>query len=617
MAIITGCAPRLSFWRKKQSSGALVFQEMKATGLRKMKTTHLVAIAGAGIVLSLPVLILGVPVFSDDGVTHAMWYAHFSEQLFSGDLYPRWLMNMNAGLGSPVFFYYPPVPFFLTSLLRPFFASDPQGWHQVGVSCSIALVASGIAAYFWLKDISDDISALIGAVLYMAMPYHLAEIYVRGSLAELWAFVWMPLILFFINKVVAGRKPACVGLAVSYALLIMTHLPTTLMFSVVPVGYAWFTANKGLKTKAAAITLASLLVGIGLSAVYLLPALLTQQNVSINRMATGYFYYNNWFLFSKWSIWKEDKLTLLLLVVDMIGIAGCSFFISRTRLSDRQRTSSRFWFAAAGASVFMMTELSKPLWWIISPLQRIQFPWRFNVPLSISVAALLALATFSLRAGPLASGKILKTIALALIVVWIPAMTFEAWRMFPQTSPDPTTSSSKNKQIEESRDAPEYRPGWNESIGELDWNASMDINNWDALLEREFDSVLQRVATRDGSTPGIRLTQGIGRATITARRPREIDLHVETPAGALIEASQFYYPYWSARLVGETSSLTTSPSKPDGLLSFSVPPGNHDVQLRLERSSAELAGQIVSLASAALALGLPLYIGYFKPTIFC
>jgi hypothetical protein len=237
------------------------------------------------------------------------------------------------------------------------------------------------------------------------------------------------------------------------------------------------------------------------------------------------------------------------------------------------------------------------------------------VPLSLSAAALLALAIFSLRAGPPASGKILKTSALALIVVWIPAMTFEARRMFPQTSPDPATSSSKSKQIAESRDAPEYRPRWNESLGALDWLASMDIDNWDALLEREFDSVLQRVATPDGYASGIRLAQGTGRATVTGRKPREIDLHVETPTGALLETRQFYYPYWTARLSGETTSLTTSPSRPDGLLSFSVPPGNHDVELRFDRGRAEVAGQIVSLASAAVALALALYVGYFGATV--
>ncbi len=217
---------------------------MKSIRLSKRPAVHLVAIAGVGIVLTLPVLILGVPFFSDDGVTHAMWYTHFSGQLWSGDFYPRWLMNMNSGLGSPVFFYYPPVPFFLTSLLRPLFANDSQGWHQVGVSCSIAIIASGFAAYLWLKDIGDHFSAMVAAVLYMAMPYHLGDVYVRGSLSEIWAFVWMPLILFFTNRIVNGRRLAGVGLALSYALLVMTHLPTTLIFSIVPVTYSLFTANK-------------------------------------------------------------------------------------------------------------------------------------------------------------------------------------------------------------------------------------------------------------------------------------------------------------------------------------------------------------------------------------
>ena len=586
---------------------------MKSIRLSKRPAVLLGAIAGVGIVLTLPVLILGVPFFSDDGVTHAIWYTHFSEQLWSGDFYPRWLMNMNSGLGSPVFFYYPPVPFFLTSLLRPLFANDSQGWHQVGVSCSIAIIASGFAAYLWLKDIGDRFSAMVAAVLYMAMPYHLGDVYVRGSLSEIWAFVWMPLILFFTNRIVNGHRLARVGLALSYALLVMTHLPTTLIFSMVPVTYSLFSAHKQTRVRATAITLAFLLIGIGLSAVYLLPALLTQENVSINRMTIGYFSYQNWFLFSKWSEWKEDKLTLLLLAADMIGIAACAFFISRIRLSDRQKTMSRFWFAAAGISIFMMTELSKPSWWLISSLQKIQFPWRFNMPLSISVSALLAFAVFSLRGRPV-YGKLLPTIALMLIIVWIPAMTFEAWRTFPQTNPDPITSNARKKQVGESRDAPEYRPRWSQSIGELNWDASVDIDNWDQRLEDEFDSLIERVTPAGGSAPDIRIIQGTGRATATLRKPGEIDLHVETPTGVSLEAPQFFYPYWNARMLDETTRLILSPSTPDGLVTLSVPPGNHDVQLRLERSRAELAGEIISLASAAITLTLAFYFGYFKLT---
>ena len=112
--------------------------------------------------------------------------------------------------------------------------------------------------------------------------------------------------------------------------------------------------------------------------------------------------------------------------------------------------------------------------------------------------------------------------------------------------------------------------------------------------------------------PHARILEGSGQAAMTVRRPREIDLHVETLTPSLIEAPQFYYPNWTAQLVGETGRLTTTPSEPEGLVSLRVPQGKHDVQLRLDRSKSELAGQLISLASLVVALCLTLYFAYFK-----
>jgi hypothetical protein len=240
----------------------------------------------------------------------------------------------------------------------------------------------------------------------------------------------------------------------------------------------------------------------------------------------------------------------------------------------------------------MMTEPSKPLWWLIFALQKIQFPWRFNVLLCISITALVALAIRALGR-EIAAGRMLKTIMLALIAVWFPAITVDAWLRFPQTAPDPVARASKERQIEESRDAPEYRPRWNQSLAQLDWDASMDIDNWDTLLEHEFESLVQRV---NNSGTGARIIKGTGRVTVTARRPREIDFHVESPSGVTLEASQFYYPYWKAGVLGE-SNIPIEPSTPDGLLTLRLPAGSHDVHLRLDRSRAEVAGGIVSLGS--------------------
>jgi len=40
-----------------------------------------------------------------------MWTKSFDSRLWSGGWYPRWLMNMNGGLGSATFYFYPPLPF--------------------------------------------------------------------------------------------------------------------------------------------------------------------------------------------------------------------------------------------------------------------------------------------------------------------------------------------------------------------------------------------------------------------------------------------------------------------------------------------------------------------------
>src|SRR3979409_34623 len=106
-----------------------------ASKVFELKLFPIVVIAGAGLIFTLPAIIYGIPFFSDDGVSHhALWYTQFSTQLWAGDLYPRWLMGMNEGLGSPVFYYYPPVAFFLTSLPKPIFPGDAYGWHQLGLS---------------------------------------------------------------------------------------------------------------------------------------------------------------------------------------------------------------------------------------------------------------------------------------------------------------------------------------------------------------------------------------------------------------------------------------------------------------------------------------------------
>ncbi len=574
------------------------------TNLLKHKAARQVAtIVGAGVLLSLPVLIFGLPFLSDDAASHAVWYTQYSKQLWEGDLYPRWLMDMNGGLGSPVFYFYPPTPYYLTSFLRPFFQSDSWGLHQLGLAASAALIGSGLAAYLWLRKLTSDFASMLGAILYMAMPYHLAsDLYVRASFAEYWTFVWMPLILYFVHRLASGNRLPLIWLSIALALLMMTHLPTTLMFGPVLFCYALVIAPTNEKLKTLSFTTFAALLGTALAAIYLVPAMMTQNLVLISRMTTGYFSYANWLFFAKFSLWREDKVTMLLLVADMIALASCAFFLNRASGDAQTRKINRFWFTVALASLLMMTQLSKPVWLALSVLQKIQFPWRFNCILALSTTALLSIsiATLKQRSAP----WIAKMIVLILIMVWVPVTVWKVSKAFPQTNHDQEVIKSKRKEIEQSRDAPEYRPRWSESMARLDWNASLDIDHWDSLLEKETDSLLQVTSDAEGVAPGPNIVEGVGNARILSRMPRQIGLHVESLYGMKLVVPQFYYPYWTAHLDGETTTLDLIPSQPNGFISLTVPGGSHDVVLRLERSRPEIIGALISLTSLVISSGL-------------
>lgn len=187
----------------------------------------IVLIAAAGLLLTVPALVLGFPANGHDSLSHLIRYTHFSSQLWNGELYPRWLIDMNLGLGSPSMFFYPPVGYYLTSLLRPLFVADPNGWYQLATASSLILIASGLAMYGWLRTVVDRTPALIAAIIYMALPYHLgADLYVRGALSEYCAFIWMPLIPWLVSAVARGGDFSAVMLSAANAVLFMTHPKT-------------------------------------------------------------------------------------------------------------------------------------------------------------------------------------------------------------------------------------------------------------------------------------------------------------------------------------------------------------------------------------------------------
>src|SRR5712664_228152 len=75
----------------------------------------------------------------------------------------------------------------------------------------------------------------------------------------------------------------------------MTHLPTTLIFSPIPVAFILLFAPPGERWNLVMKTLLGMSLGFGLSAAFLLPALGLQKYVSMEVMQEGHFFYRNHF----------------------------------------------------------------------------------------------------------------------------------------------------------------------------------------------------------------------------------------------------------------------------------------------------------------------------------
>ena len=49
--------------------------------------------------------------------------------------------------------------------------------------------------YYFMKKITKDKNvSILGSALYMVMPYHLTDMYIRGSVGEFLSFIFIPLV---------------------------------------------------------------------------------------------------------------------------------------------------------------------------------------------------------------------------------------------------------------------------------------------------------------------------------------------------------------------------------------------------------------------------------------
>lgn len=554
-------------------------------------------VAGVGLLAGLPMILRGFWPAVHDAQFHSVWYVNFSRQLWAGEFYPRWLMDSNGGLGSPAFFYYPPVPYYCTSLFRPFFGSDPAGWHQLGAGAALALILSGLTCWLWLRRLTSPLPALAGALAYMLAPYHLAtDLYVRGAYAELWAFAWLPLILLGLERLKRRERGGVPLLAASYALLIATHLPTTLLCSLVPPVYAWLVPDKTQRRHTLGLAILGMVWGMAMAAAYLIPAMTMQGHVSMEALTNHpYLKFENNFLLTALHP-KADafKAAVFWQIAAIFGLGICGFIIGSRTSQPPMRRQLWFWFGVLYAALFLMLPLSAPLWENVPKLRLVQFPWRAVTLLSLAASVLLALA-WHCHPRPLAGmERGFAVVAAVLLAVW-GWLDCQAIRPFWRAVPALESSVMARQE-----DALEYRPRWvSKSPEEI--LAALDVNRQARQVDKFVDGelpLLPRAVVNDRARLAVAFELGTGTISLDEWRPRQITLQVQSHTNCRLKIARFYYPGWKTTL--NLKALAVGPSLPDGLLQVDLPSGRHTLRLALTRTPPEIAG--LSLSGGAITV---------------
>lgn len=317
------------------------------------------------LLFSIPVLL---PLFkngmfiSDDGSWMIVRLSDFNKSLKNGLFPVRWGERLNYGYGYPVFnFLYPGVLYLgeIIHLLHFNFI------NSIKILFGLSILFSGFFSFLWLKSVFNKIfPSVIGAIVYLYAPYHLFDLYKRGSLGEITAFAWIPLVLFSLEK-----RNILLG-SFSFALLILSHNTLAIIF--LPIILIYSAISKDDKK----VPFLIFLFGTLISSFFWIPALHDRQYTIFDNIAV--------------SNWKE-----FFLVGQNFSLLGWGsliiFIIALICFYENKNKKTLLFLLSFTVSIFLSIPISSYVWQISFLPKLIQFPWRF---LSIAVLSSSFLAAF-------------------------------------------------------------------------------------------------------------------------------------------------------------------------------------------------------------------------------
>lgn len=513
------------------------------------------------IILSIPAVrylfVKGYFGVSDD--LHIGWLFEMDRAIKMLQFPPRYTPDLSFGFGYPLFTFVYPFPFYVAEI-----------FHLLGFSLvnSVKLVfglSIPLSMYFMYKLLTNymkDSWALAGAVLYVYAPYRALEMFVRGTIGEIVAFVFFPIIILSVIK----KNPY--ALALSVAGLVLSHNIMAYMF--MPFLLLFVILNKSFW-----VSLKGILLGLLVSSYFWVPAIVESNLMKYDTVFNFYDHYPalKQFITPYWGYGASvpgnyDTMSFYMGLTGLavVAIGTVLFLLKRNKFSREEQVFVGWSIFVVLISVFMMNFRSAWFWRNLPLLPYFQFPWRFLAIITLfSPFFLIAIHKFS-------DNKIVKVAPFAVIFLSL-FLNFNYFKTSEYLGrmddyyinryiPIPTATDEYLKTSEEYLRLPKE----NEKRPEKNYPRAYAVNENVVLEIEEINALNAKIKTSS-----------------------EIDF--------VLNYNKYNYPGWKVTIDGKKTEIISG--KPYGQISFLVPSGSHTVEVKYGESMLRLVFNLVSLVSVS------------------
>lgn len=498
---------------------------------------------------------------------------HFDRILREGQFPPRWTGDLNKGYGYPLLLFNYPLPYYLGEI-----------FHLLGFNfiwstklvLMLSLVGSIFTAYLLFRELFGRISGIVGAIFYLYAPIRFINVYVSATVGNALAFLFVPLPFYALARLKSHNdcRAIIIG-AMGMGGLILSHNIMAYMFAPLIVTFFLILLSQKPQKKYFFSCLFMLLLGLGISSFFWLPAVVEKEYIRYAQILPG-FYKSHFptlknLLYMPWGYgfsWPGDdpnlnpgRMSFQIGLIHLL-IAGISLILIWRKFSSL----AVFFLVSFFLSVFFMLKISVNIWDTFSFMQYLQMPWRLLAIAIFTTSALSAHLVSKVK------NKLLIAFILIILVLfanrnhWHINQTLDVGDDFYRQLDGTTTMAG------------EHLPPW--------------------------------AMQRNKSAPArVEILTGLGSLRFNKALSGDLEFEAKIASSATILVNQYYFPGWKVLVDGQPLVIHYLDKREDiqGLIRFDLSQGLHKVQVLFTKTPVRALGDMLTVVTFIPLILFPFY----------